>query len=812
MVEDLRFALRLLRKYPGFTLVAVLTLALGLGASSTIFTYFDAAYLRGPAVSRPYELIYATAIQRGGTYSAVSNLDYLDYRQQSDAFRDLAVYGTRGGLLELEGETQSVTLQMVSGNYFPLLGVKALLGRTLLPEDDRPAGAEPAVFVSYNLWQQRLGGRADAVGQVIRLNFANFTVAGVAPPDFRGLNRFLDVAVWVPLNQRPLMLKGDRQELEARQSRWLDEMVGRLKPGASQAQAERQLATIARRLAAAYPKTNEGWNTSVSSEAERRRRAVAREGAYLLGMVGLVLLIACANVANLLLAHGDSRSREVAIRLALGAGRAQILRQLLAQSAVLALGGAAVGILLSVWLTRLLPLLMPRNVEAIRADLGLNARVIAFTLLASLAAAGLFGIVPALRGARREVVTALKGQAIDGGDFRRRLPVRRILVVAQVAVSLALLGCAGLLLKSFRRSLALRPGYDTSKQIAHFMVVPGFHGYRGERLAAFYEELRQRLQRLPGVKQATYAARMPLEDMGSGRSVEILVPGYELPPGADRLRIRCTLVGPNYFNTLGTRLRAGRPVDERDTIGSLRVAVITETMARRFWRAESPLGRSFWMGKERSEVRIIGISEDARIRGLHEAPEPYLFLSAAQAPDGEATYALETAGDPRALMGAVKAEVRNLVKGMPILRVGVMAEFLESVLYDERLAAWVVGSLALLGLVLGAIGLYGVVALATGRRTREVGIRMALGATQGHVLTLVLRQGLALALVGVVAGLAGSLMATRWIASRLHGVSRFDPATFAAVAGVLLAVAALASFFPARRAARVRPVQALRYE
>jgi predicted permease len=812
MLEDLRFAVRLLRKYPGFTLVAVVTLALGLGASSTVFTYFDAAYLRGLAVSRPNELIYVTTGQQGGTYTGVSNLDYLDYRQQGDAFQGLAVYGTRGGWLELEDEAQSVTLQMVSGNYFPLLGVKALLGRTLLPEDDRPSGAEPAVFVSYGLWRQRLGGRADAVGRVIRLNFANFTVVGVAPPSFRGLNRFMDVALWVPLNQRPLMLRGGRQELDARQFRWLEAMVGRLKAGASLTQAERQLGTIAQRLAEAYPKTNEGWNAAVSSEADRRRRAVVNQGAYLMGMVALVLLIACANVANLLLAHADARRRETAVRLALGAGRARILRQVLAQSVVLSLVGAAAGMVLSAWLVKLLPLLMPRNVEAIRADVGVDARVMVFTLLASLAAAALLGIVPALRAARPDLAPALKGQASFGVESRRRLPVRSVLVVTQVAVSVALLGCAGLLRKSFLRTLELRPGFDARKQIAHFMVVPSFHGYRGERLASFYEELRRRLERLPGVKQATYAARMPLDGVGSGRSAEIVIPGHELPPGADGLRIRCTLVGPNYFNTLGTRLRAGRPVDERDTMGSLRVAVINEAMARRFWPGQSPEGRSFWMGKERTEVRIIGIAEDTRIRGLHEAPEPYLFLAAAQSPDGEATYALETAGDPVAVMGAVKAAVRDLEKGMSILRAGTMAELLEIALYDERLAAWLVGSLALLGLVLGAVGLYGVMALATGRRTREVGIRMALGATHARVLTLVIRQGLALALAGVAAGLAGSVMATRWIASRLHGVSRLDPATFAAVAVLLLVTAALASFIPAWRAARVSPVEALRYE
>jgi hypothetical protein len=273
MLKDLRCALRMLRKQPGFTLVAVLTLALGLGASSTIFTYFDAVYLRGLPVSRPDELIYVATGQKGGAYQAVSFLDYLDYRQQNDVFSDLAVYGTRGGLVGIEGEAQGVPVQLVSGNYFPLLGMQALLGRTLLPEDDSPSAAEPAVFISHNLWQQRFAGRADAVGKVIRVNFADFTVVGVAPPHFRGINRFLDIALWVPVNQRPLMVRGSRKELDARESRWIDEMVGRLRPGVSLEQAQGQLATIAGRLAGAYPKTNAGWSVAVSSEAARRRRA-----------------------------------------------------------------------------------------------------------------------------------------------------------------------------------------------------------------------------------------------------------------------------------------------------------------------------------------------------------------------------------------------------------------------------------------------------------------------------------------------------------------------------------------------------------
>lgn len=812
MLEDLCYAVGMLRKHPGFTLVAVLTLALGLGANSTIFTYVDAAYLRALPVSRPGELVHVTTAQKGGLYTATSYQDYLDYQRQSDVFSGLAVYGTRGALLEVDGEAQGVTVQLVSGNYFSLLGVRTLMGRILLPEDDSPSAAEPAVLISHNLWQQRFGGRADIAGQVVRLNEAGFTIAGVAPPRFRGLDRFVDVAVWIPVNLRPLMVRGDRAEVDLRQSRWLDEMVGRPRPGVTLQKAEVQLATIADRLVAAYPKTNQGWGVSVAAESERRRRAALDQGAFLMAMVGLVLLIACANVANLLLSHADSRRREIAVRLALGASRGQIVRQMLTQSAVLSLAGAAAGIALSVWLTSLLPFLMPRSALAIRADLHLDARVILFTLLMSLLAALVFGVFPALQASRPDLVPALKGESAGSADSRRRFPVRNVLVVAQVAVSLVLLGSAGLLWRSLLYSSQLRPGFDARKQMVSFFVVPGFYGYRDERLSAFYEEFRRRLQALPGVKQATYAARVPLGETGGARSQEAVIPGYELPPGTDRLRIRYTMVGPDYFNTFGTRLRRGRPVDERDTSNSPRVAVINQTMAQRFWPGEDPIGRSFLMGRDRTEVSIVGVAEDSKIRRLHEAPEPYLFVPFAQFPESEATYALETAGDPLAVLAAVKTELRGLDKAISIIGIETLSELMDRVLYDERLAAWVVGSLALLGLLLGTIGLYGVVALLTGRRTREVGIRMALGASRWDVLAMVVRQGVRLAVVGILVGLGGSLAATRLIASRLHGVSRFDPATFAAVALLLAVVAALASYAPARRASRVHPMQALRYE
>jgi predicted permease len=806
MHRDFLYALRVIWLKPSFSLVAILTLALGFGANATIFMFVDVAYLRPLAIVDPDGIVHFEARTKDDLYQEISNPDYLEYRGQSDVFQDLAAVGERGAILDVNGEAESIMAWHVSGNYFSMLGVDTQIGRPLSEEDDSLLATEGTVVISHNLWHRHFGGRSDILGQPIRLNGRSLTVVGVAPIEFRGLDRFLDVSVWIPLNQRPL-IGGDRNELEVRRRQWLT-LVGRLRPDVSLEEAQAQVTTITERLSAAYPDTYSDRKVTLVPETERWQESVADNGMYLLAMVALVLLIACANVANLMLGHADDRRRTLAMQAALGAGRARLARGVLAQSLVLAAAGGGLGLLLCNWLNLLLPLLTPQSTAAIYPDLQVDGRIVAFVLTMSLVSAFLAGIVPALRSSRLDLVPALNGSEATPG--RSRFALRNVLVVSQVALSMVLLSSGGLLLKSFLNSRQIDPGFDARGHLVSFDLVPGFKGYEGQRLHNFYEELRQRLQALPGVNDATYAARLPFWLSGGGRSTSLEVPGFETPSG-ETLRVHFTLIGPNYFRTLGTELLRGRPVDETDMPERGRVAVINQTMAEKFWPGLDPLGQVFLMGSGRREVRIIGVAEDSRISQLHEEPEPYLFVPEAQMLEGQATFALRLRPGAMGIMGAVKRELAEL-DPMPVLNVTTIDETMERVLSSERMAAWLVGSLGVLGLVLGAVGLYGVLSLTAARRTREAGIRLALGAGRRDVVMLILGQGMWLWLVGTVIGLIAASGATRILTSRLHGVSPWDPATFALVAALLALVALAACYFPARRAASIDPTWALRYE
>ncbi len=806
MHRDFLYALRVIRRKPGFSLVAILTLALGFGANATIFTFVDVAYLRPLAIAEPDGIVHFEASTKDELYQETSNPDYLEYRDQCDGFQDLAAVGKRGAILDVDGEAEAIMVWHVSGNYFSMLDVDTQIGRPLNEEDDSLQVTEGTVVISHNLWHRYFGGQSDVVGQPIRLNGRSLTVVGVAPPQFRGLDRFLDVSIWIPLNQRPL-IGGDRYELDTRRREWLS-LVGRLRPDVELEEAQAQVTTVTERLATAYPDTYSDRQMTLVPETERWRESIADNGMYLLAMVALVLLIACVNVANLMLGHADDRRRTLAMQAALGAGRARLARGVLAQSLVLAAAGGALGLLLCNWLSLLLPLLTPQSTAVIYPQLQVDGRIVFFVLAMSIISAFLAGIVPALRSSRLDLVPALNGTEAHPG--RSPLTVRSLLVISQVAISMVLLSSGGLLLKSFLNSQKIDPGFDARGNLISFDLVPGFKGYEGQRLHNFYEELRQRLQSLPGVNDATYAARLPFWTSGGGRSIAVEVPSFETSSD-ETSRVRFTLVGPNYFRTLGTEVFRGRPVDETDTPESVKVAVINQTMAEKFWPGQDPLGQMFLMGSGRSEVRIIGVAEDSRINQLHEEPESYMFVPEAQRLEGEATFALRLRPGATGIMSDVKRELAEL-DPMPVLRVTTVDETMKRVLSSERMAAWLVGSLGVLGLVLGAVGLYGVLSLAAARRMREAGIRLALGAERRDVLMLILGQGMWLWLVGTVVGLVAASWATRILTSRLHGVSPWDPGTFAAVAALLASVALVACYFPAKRAASIDPTRALRYE
>ncbi len=808
MLKDFRYAARTLLRRPVFTAVVVCTLGLGLAANGAIFTFVDIAFFRPLAVERPEQLAHLSALTPQGTPDAFSYLDCRDIQDAQGAFSETALWGGKGAILDWGEGADVASVQLVSGNYFSMLGVQPQLGRLLTTRDDRPGGAPGVAVVSHRLWR-RLGGTPDVVGKTLRLNGFDFTIVGVAPAGFHGLNRFGDSAAWIPVNMRPLMLGGRGTELESRGSRWF-QIIGRLRPGTSLEAAAAQMDAIVEGLDDPSPAQSGPRRALVQSESELRLKSAIDNGAFLMAMVFLALLIACANVGNLFLAQTEGRTRETALRTALGASRRRLVAGRLCESLWLSAGGAILGLLLAAWLIRLLPALLPGGYGSLADDLTLDRRVLVFTALMALWAALISGLPPALRGSRIDLVAALKDLA-GPPPGRRGFALRNLLVVSQVALSLALLAGAGLLLRSFLHSARIPLGFDGQRNIVYFGVIPQFQGYQGERLARFYEEYRRRLEALPGVRSATVAARVPLDDVGGGRSAEVAIPGREVseeePP-----RVLYTMVGPAYFDTFGTRIERGRPIDERDTPTSDPVAVVNRTAAERFWPNQDPLGRTLRMGASQREIRIVGVAENSKINWVHESPTPYFFVPLSQFEEGEATYAIHLEDAATGVLDAARAQLRELAPGLSVLDVRTVPELVQTSLSEDRLAAWLATGLALLGLLLATIGLYGVMALYTVRRTREMGIRLAFGARPRDLLAIVLGQGLRLTLTGAVIGVALGLALSRLLAHRIHGVAPGDPSTLAAAVLILLAVSTAACFFPARRAAALDPVRSLRRE
>ncbi len=803
-LQDLRYGIRLLLKTPGFTAVAVASLALGIGLNSAVFSVVDGMFLRPPAVQQPQQLvwIYSRAPERSG--GSISYMEYLDLREQSDVFSGLVAQSRRGSLLRVNDEIEVVPTTVVSVNYFSVLGAGAMLGRTFSANLD-DSEKEPVVILSYSLWQRRFGSDPQIVGKSIPLGARNCTVVGVMPRSFRGLERLVAPDIWLPATTWVAIVPGNRPELERRENR-VFEVLGRLRPGIAVEQAQAQLDTIGRRLEQAYPATNKMRQLSAIPETRRAADRV-RAGLLLMSVVGLVLLIACANVATLLLAQGESRRREIGVRLALGAGRRRLLRQLLTESLLLSLAGAALGLLLASWLMDLAPVLTPPG--PLRIDVRLDQRVGTFTFLASLLTAVLFGLAPALRALNADVTPVLKGEEASIGRRSRRFSMWNVLAVGQIALSVVLLSVSGLLLRSFLYTQQIDPGFDTKKNMLVIMMAS--RSVSGPQQArALFEGLAERLQSLPGVTRATYARRLLLAGSGGGATKEVSIPGVQLPPGRDAIEIKYNQVADNYFATMGTRIVRGRGIERRDGPDTLKVVLINETMALQFWPNEDPIGR--WLRTGRFEYQIVGIVEDGKINRIHEEPEPFLYFPFIQMPPGEATLLVETAGNPALLADAVKREMRSVDPQIVIFSLMTMQQHMANALYMDRMPAVVSSGLAVLGMLLAAVGLYGVMSYGVNRRTHEFGVRLAMGAQKRDLLGLVMRQGLKLALAGIPVGLFAALAATRVMSSSLYGVRPGDPLTLAASSALVLAIVLLATQGPARRATKVDPLVALRHQ
>jgi putative ABC transport system permease protein len=816
--KDLCYAARILVKSPGFTLVVVLSLALGIGANTAIFAIVNAYFLRPMPVDQADRLVAIYTNSRSGhEIGGFSYPDLLDYRKTETGLSDLMGY-TGVPLSMTDGEKPELIWgQIVTGNYFSGMGAHPIFGRGFLPEEDRAPGEKPVCVLNYNFWLRRFQSDPKAVGKTIRINGHPFTIVGVAPRGFIGATLLQFVPdVWVPVMMQQMIVPNYGNFLEGRANRWL-ELRGRLKPGVTQEQAQAAMNVVARRLAAEYPQTNAGLRVGMIPGGTRTQPYFVAHGiiyattATLFGVVGLVLLIACSNVANLMLARATSRAREMAIRVAVGASRARLVRQLLTESVLLSLLGAVIGIFLALWFNDLLKGLYP-TLDYQTADLDYESRpdprVYLFSFTLSLLTAVLFGLAPALRASKIDQAAAMKGESAMPVTGIRGLNRGNVLVTVQVALSCVLLVCGGLFLRSLQFARNVNAGFDrTGVQL--FSVDLGLQGYNEQRGQLFQKNVVDRVKTIPGVESASAAFPLPLDAYNDSESIR--VEGYMPRSDNEDNSAGLSRVGAGYFETMGTRLVAGRGIDERDTASSRRVAVVNETMARRYWQTpEQALGRHFFIDKD--PIEVAGIAADGKYLTFGEKPMPYFFLPLAQNYHSRVTFLVRSRQSQDILMPAIRQQIKSLDATLPIFGVRTMPQFLSRILSVYDTGASLVGTFALTAMLLAAVGIYGVLHFAVTRRTREIGIRMALGADRGDVIRLILGRSLAFAGAGLVLGIGGAVAAGRLTGMLLAGVAPTDPLTFLAVALVFGLVALVASAVPARRAAHIDPMEAVRYE
>ena len=791
-LRDVRFAARMLAKSPGFTAVSVLCLALGIGANSTIFSLVDGFWTRPLPVRDPGGLVYLfTSTPKG--QDDLSYAEFLDYQSRAKSFSGLLAAERRSPILSGDGFADATLSNVVNEDYFAVLGVGAQLGRVFTPAD---AGTgQRVVVMSYNMWQRRFGGDPGIVGRSIRLS-GSYTVVGVAPKGFHGTELWSDPDFWIPMSSWDP--SGDESRVRDYRSY---SVMGRLHPGVSAEAARAELAGISAQLEQAEPKFNRGCRAVLLTATQYLLRWDVPF--LLLGIVALVLLIACANVAGLLLARAGSRSHEISVRLAVGADRRRLVAQLMAESTLIGVLGAGAGLLLAAGLIALLPgVIIPPSNSYMHYEFRLDYRVVVFTLAISIATVFLFGLVPALRASRADLTEALKGAA--GRSARRGSRARSVLVVFQVALSIVLLSGAGVLLRTFVYCMNADPGFERREMLLADVSPP----YGGERAHNFFPQLLEQVRGMPGVGEATLAMRAPLSGSGGGLAQGVTLPDQ---PAA---RVKFTGIGLNYFRTMGIGLLRGRDFDSRDGPHSARVLVVNETMARRFWPNADPIGKTVRLAQDPpgTERAVVGVVRDTRINSIREDAQPYFYLPFEQTQARYMWLILTTTGDPFRLARPLRRTVAAMDPRIPILEMTSMRLLIRSTLYEQQTSATMVGGLGLIGLFLAAIGLYGVISYAVAERTHEIGIRMALGAQRGDALWMVLRQGLTLAAAGAGIGVVGAFFGTSVLKDLVYGVNEHDPVTFAGVVVLILAVALAASYVPARRATKVDPMVALRWE
>jgi putative ABC transport system permease protein len=809
--QDIKYGVRMLLKAPSFSIVATIALALGIGANTAIFSVVNAVLLRPLPFANPEQLmaVWETDQQRGQERGTYSYPNFRDLREQNHVFEHIASYHNADFIMTGRGEPARLQGAVVNADLFPLLGMAPVIGRGFLPDEDKPSETGRVVVLSQELFQKRFNSDAGVLNQSITLDGTSYTVIGVMPSAFQFPVQNEPVELWTTVASDA---SGKEPMTDIRGAHYMN-VIGRLKPGVSQEQAQAEVATIATRLEQQYPDTNTHKSIRLEPELRALVGDIRPALLILLGAVACVLLIACANVANLLLARAMSRHKEMAIRSALGASRLRVVRQLLTESVLLSLAGGSLGLLLAVWWSDLLVSLGKEDIPR-ALQVGLDWRVLGFTLFVSVGTGLVFGLVPALQSSKTQLTETLKEGGRGSGEGARRNLIRSVLVVAELAIAVVLLVGAGLLIQSLWRLRQVSPGFNSQNVLTFSVALPEVR-YPTDKQAVFYHDLVTHIESLPGVQSASVVTPLPLS--GDLYSLSYETDGRPVAkkdqPSADFFNI-----GLGYFRAIGIPLIKGRDFNEGDQHKSTPVVIINEALARQNFPNEDPIGKrirpgiSSYEGEKPTMREIVGVVGDVKNRSLSKEAKSSFYVPQTQVPFSEMTFVVRTTNDPHTMISAVTKEVGALDKDLPLFGVKTLEEYLATAVAAPRFNTTLLSIFAVVALILTIVGLYGVMSYSVAQRTNEIGIRMALGAQTSDVLKLIVGQGIKLVFLGLAIGLVGAFAVTRLAASLLFGVTAKDPLTFAAVGVLLALVALLACYIPARRAASVDPLVALRYE
>jgi predicted permease len=818
LAQDVRYGLRMLRKNPGFTAAAVITLALGIGANTAIFAVVNSFLLRPLPVREPGQLVVIASKERHSRFPhRVSYPDYVDLRRQVKVFGDVVAYMVGPVNMSGQGRIERIWVEGVTANYFSMLGVSAVRGRTFLAEEGQMGGGQPIMVLSYDFWVRQFAGDLSVLGKSIDLNNRAFVVLGIAPESFPGTEALIAPDAYIPLVALDRLPPGPQGALRQRDNRGL-RVMARLQPNISLDEANAAVKVLGRQLESEYQKTNEGVSFTVIPETRARpdpadATLLPQVVAVFMTLVGLVLVIACANFAGLMLARAMAQEREMAIRAALGASRLRLMRQVVIEGALFGLFGGAAGLLLAIWATHVLSAIkLPTDIPVRLFTPTLDWRVFSFTLGVSLLTGVIAGLAPALRGSTPNFHTSLKEDARGTTASLGRQRLRSLLVVLQITVTVLLLLCSGLFIRSLNNAEHMDLGFRTD----HLLMLSadlGMQGYDKIRTQTFYRELLERVKGQPWTRSASLARFVPLGSENGG-ALDVFTEEHPSTSKEPALSAFYNVIGLDYFKTMGTRLLRGRDFTEQDNESSPKVAIISETMARQLWPGRDPVGKRIRLGRGGSYAQVVGVVRDIKFTLPYSEAQAFIYLPLLQDYQSEVTLLVHTSVDADGLLAAARAQLLALDPNLPAYDVKTMARHIREgvALLPVRLAATLVGTFGLIGLLLAVVGLYGIVSFFVAQRTHEIGVRIALGARQVEILKLVLWKGIVLTLIGVAVGLGLGIGVTRLIAGMLYDTRPTDPLTFAGVVFLLTAVALFASYLPARRATKVDPMVALRYE